>query len=198
MKMNKGRPRKFEESDVLQNVINTFWRNGYAATSIDDLVAATKLGRQSLYRTFGGKRALFLLALQHYSAGVMSDFHTLLAGSDSAYAGIKTLLSVQEKMAQTPDKLGCLMANSFGQFLEDDIEVKALLIDHVEQAVDILASTLQRAQQLGELSANINTRSMARMIAVCLQGLNNFNRMGMPQTQVKETTDMICRLLESQ
>jgi len=40
-----------------------FWAEGYEATSMQDLVEAMGINRGSLYGTFGGKRALFLAAL---------------------------------------------------------------------------------------------------------------------------------------
>ena len=43
-----------------------FWRQGYQATSVQDLVEATGLNRGSLYDTFGDKHGLFLEAVEHY------------------------------------------------------------------------------------------------------------------------------------
>ena len=49
-----------------------FWRKGYAATSVEDLIATLQLSRSSLYDTFGDKRTLFLEALKLYSERVIS------------------------------------------------------------------------------------------------------------------------------
>ena len=43
-----------------------FWRRGYQATSIPDLLDAMEIGRSSLYAAFGDKRALFLECLDVY------------------------------------------------------------------------------------------------------------------------------------
>ena len=40
--------------------MDVFWQDGFAATSLDDLSAATGLNRPSLYGAFGDKRALYL------------------------------------------------------------------------------------------------------------------------------------------
>lgn len=60
----RGRPRSFDADAALAQVRDTFWRKGYAATSLDDLCAATGLNRPSLYGAFGDKRALYLAALE--------------------------------------------------------------------------------------------------------------------------------------
>ena len=39
--------------------MDVFWNDGFAATSLDDVSAATGLNRPSLYGAFGDKRALY-------------------------------------------------------------------------------------------------------------------------------------------
>ena len=54
-----GRPRTFSEPDVVARASAVFARRGFAATSVDDLVRATGVGRASLYGAFGSKDGLF-------------------------------------------------------------------------------------------------------------------------------------------
>jgi hypothetical protein len=55
-----ARPKGFDQDSVLRKAIHLFYRQGFAATSTDDLMRAMDVGRQSMYDTFGDKRALFL------------------------------------------------------------------------------------------------------------------------------------------
>jgi TetR/AcrR family transcriptional repressor of nem operon len=64
-----ARPRSFDEQDVIAKAADVFGRLGYAACSVDDLVAATSLQRGSLYKAFGSKRNLFEKVLQRAFAG---------------------------------------------------------------------------------------------------------------------------------
>jgi TetR/AcrR family transcriptional regulator, transcriptional repressor for nem operon len=64
-----GRPRNFDEDDVVRRAADAFGRFGYAACSVDDLVEATGLQRGSLYKVFGSKRGLFEQVLQQALAG---------------------------------------------------------------------------------------------------------------------------------
>ena len=59
--------KQFDRDDLLDHAMTVFWRNGYQATSIQDLVEATGVNRGSLYATFGDKRGLFLAVIEHYS-----------------------------------------------------------------------------------------------------------------------------------
>ncbi|MBA2246846.1 MAG: TetR/AcrR family transcriptional regulator [Chloroflexia bacterium] len=74
-----GRTRSFNQADVVAIAANTFLCTGYEATSIDDLVDATGVHRGSLYKAFGSKRGLFLLALEQVfeGAGSTSDMAAL-------------------------------------------------------------------------------------------------------------------------
>ena len=62
----RGRPRAYDPKTALARAAETFWKAGYAGTSLDDLVAATGMNRPSLYAAFGDKRELYLKTLEHY------------------------------------------------------------------------------------------------------------------------------------
>jgi TetR/AcrR family transcriptional repressor of nem operon len=61
-----GRPKEFDREQVLTRAMQLFWARGYEGTSMSDLVEHLQVGRQSLYDTFGDKRALYLAALDWY------------------------------------------------------------------------------------------------------------------------------------
>ena len=58
----RGRPRAYDPDVALRRARDTFWRAGYAATSLDDLAAGMGMNRPSIYAAFGDKRALYLTA----------------------------------------------------------------------------------------------------------------------------------------
>ncbi|MCU1576813.1 MAG: transcriptional regulator [Leifsonia sp.] len=74
-----SRPRKFNEDDVLSSATGAFCASGYAGTTVEDLMAATGLGKQSLYNAFGGKHELFMRVFD-------SDAQDAVAAVDQALA----------------------------------------------------------------------------------------------------------------
>ncbi|MFJ7909514.1 helix-turn-helix domain-containing protein [Kitasatospora sp. NPDC096204] len=58
-----GRPRSFDEAEVVRRAADLFAARAYDAISVDDLVSGLGVHRHSLYRTFGSKRGLYLAAL---------------------------------------------------------------------------------------------------------------------------------------
>ncbi len=60
----RGRPRQFDEEVVNGAMQDLFLRQGFAATSLDDIASATNLNRPSLYRAFGNKEDMYLGCLR--------------------------------------------------------------------------------------------------------------------------------------
>src|SRR3982074_2225010 len=59
-----GRPRGFDEEEVVRAAVAIFARRPYDGVSVDDLVTTLGVHRNSLYKTFGSKRGLYLAALR--------------------------------------------------------------------------------------------------------------------------------------
>jgi TetR/AcrR family transcriptional repressor of nem operon len=80
--VDMGRPREFDEDQVVHAAVEMFAQRSYDGTSIDDLVNHLGVHRGSLYKTFGNKRGLYLTALRRH----IDDHVTALAAAVSAGA----------------------------------------------------------------------------------------------------------------
>ena len=65
----RGRPRAFDEEEVLDVAMRLFWEHGFDGTSMSELTEAMGINRRSVYAAFGNKEALFTAALERYLAG---------------------------------------------------------------------------------------------------------------------------------
>ena len=74
----RGRPRLFDESQVLEAVMDTFWTRGYSSTSLDDLAEAAGINRPSLYATFGDKQTMYLRAVAYFEAAMEAQLRLSL------------------------------------------------------------------------------------------------------------------------
>src|SRR5713101_4496061 len=61
-----GRPRSFDTTVALRAIEERFRMTGYAGTSLDDVAAATGLGRGSIYAAFGDKHEVFMRSLEAF------------------------------------------------------------------------------------------------------------------------------------
>ncbi len=129
------RPRKFDEADVIAAAREEFWTRGYGATSVDDLTAATGLGKGSLYAAFGDKHGLFMRALDDYITFSLDTVRTQLHdGGYRAYDRLVRHIRWQANAAAADKtRRGCMIARTAAELgsTDDDVE------DKVERAYSI-------------------------------------------------------------
>ena len=66
-----------------------FWRNGFHATSMQDLVSYLGINRASIYDTYGGKKELFDKAFEHYRTTNRKQLLDFLESQESVKEGFK-------------------------------------------------------------------------------------------------------------
>lgn len=124
-----ARPREFEIETALDAALDQFFRKGYEATSVQDLVDATGLSRASLYGAFGDKRELFLKSLARY--GQVRDARIgeiERSGRPPAEAIREILLSAADECL--PEQaLGCLVVNTGVELSGCDGEIRGKVLE---------------------------------------------------------------------
>src|SRR5260370_34591123 len=84
-----ARPKEFDQEKALRKAIRLFSQQGFAATSTDDLMRVMEVGRQSMYDTFGDKRALVLKALELYVTESVHSVNVELERHGSALDAVR-------------------------------------------------------------------------------------------------------------
>src|ERR1043166_4322860 len=79
-KKRRGRPRAYEPEAALGKALDMFRKDGFAATSLDDLSAATGMNRPSLYGAFGDKRELYIKSYQRYRDDARASMTEIFRG----------------------------------------------------------------------------------------------------------------------
>ena len=191
-----GRPRGFDVEDVLERAMFVFWKKGYLGTGVVDLEQATGLGRQSLYGTFGDKRALFLQVVERYFERVLKPGIDLLDAPGSARAHLEQVFRFWEATAEAPDFNGCLIANSVPEFGSQDAEMSEVLRRKLELMEAAFARVLRRAKLAGEVNANLDTRATARSLLALAQGLAVVARVNREPAFVRGVVQTARRMLD--
>ena len=186
-----ARPREFEEAEVLQKALDTFWLRGYSATSVEDLVAGTGLNRASLYATFGDKHALFIRALGHYQ---QQNCRTLTALTADPQAGplahIRQILELTLTLALADDQQkGCFMVNTTAELAPHDAEAQALVRQNQQFMENLLVTLLRRGQASGEISRRAAPQAQARLLASILNGMRVLAKANSDPQQLRDVVD---------
>jgi AcrR family transcriptional regulator len=181
-----ARPRSFDEEQVLRAAREQFWKTGYAATSLDDLMKATGLGKGSLYGAFGDKHQLFLRALDGYCVDSVSGVRRGLSGPGVAADRIRAVVRGAALGATTR---GCMLVNSTAELNERDPEVQRKSRLAYGTIEDLIASVLDEAQRDGDLKADVDTRAQARVLVAVMQGLEFLGKTGLDAAALEQIAD---------
>ncbi|MCC5478374.1 TetR/AcrR family transcriptional regulator [Streptomyces barringtoniae] len=167
-----GRPRNFDENQVLESVREQFWNRGYAATSLQDLMTATGLGKGSLYGAFGDKHQLFLQVLDSYRDEQLTGVRQILTGPDPALQRLTLLLeSAANGFAADAHRRGCLMVNSTSELHSQDPEVVSRARTTYQGVEDLLITCVRDAQLEGDLDPGADPQELGRLLLAVLQGI---------------------------
>ncbi|MFK7821568.1 MAG: TetR/AcrR family transcriptional regulator [Planctomycetaceae bacterium] len=189
-----GRPRDFDEVAVLDAAMNTFWNQGFDATSYNDLVEATGLGRQSLYQAFGDKRSLFTAVLRHYGQRVTQKSVEILDRPGASTQNIRDWLNrLRENSVR--DRNGCLLTNTAVEIVPHDPDVAAIVQRELQRVENALRSAVKRALDCGELPEQTDAGEMATYLFGIAQGLMVMGRLGLSRAKLKRYTTVALAVL---
>ena len=171
------RTKEFEPGEALDAAMQLFWRKGYAATSLRDLLDGMGIGYGSLYNTFGDKHTLFLASLDRFRELRTSWIDEVL--EDSGLSGIEEVFRrTVDGLVSFEPRRGCLLANTAVELGPHDAEVAAKISRYVRHTEAVFERALIRAQEAGEIPADRDPRALARFLVNALHGLRVLARVG--------------------
>src|SRR3984957_12038118 len=154
-----ARPKEFDQERALHRAISIFSQKGFAATSTEDLTRAMEVGRQSMYDTFGDKRALFLKALEAYVSESVRAINVELQAPGSPLAAIRSALLHFSERKDLSGTDGCMGINAICEFGTRDDDVTRITRYAANAQHRTLMDTLRRAQMEGELDTRTDLES---------------------------------------
>lgn len=182
-----GRPREFDEDEVVIAAKDLFWERGYEATSVQDLVDGLGLTRGSLYGAFGDKRGLFARALDRYVA----DTDALFAGGDADGPALPRLRAILMAALEDPSgapRRGCMLGNTAIELAAGDPAAAGVVRDGFALTEETFRALLERAQACGELPPG-DAGAQARLLLALLQGLQVVARTEPDPTRLADAVD---------
>jgi TetR/AcrR family transcriptional repressor of nem operon len=191
-----ARAKEFDIEAALAAAMRVFWRHGYESTSLDMLLDGMGIGRQSLYDTFGDKRALYLKALAHYRDETQAGLRKIFSGDRSVKAGFARILG--DLAAETPEqhRQGCLLLSANMERQEGDEAIAELLRGNEDAVVAIFTEALLRAQVRREISKKKDAAALARFFVVTIQGMRAMARVRSDRRALEQVAAVALRALE--
>ena len=186
----RGRPRSFDETDVLDIAKDLFWQRGYEATSIKDLTEAMGMTPPSLYAAFGSKEALYGRVLDRY---VETFGHRLLDGLFDERDLKKAVSRIVQIWAQllsgeTHPK-GCMISLGMASHAPDQASVARALALRRAQTTGLILDRLEAGKD--QLPKGTDVAGLADYLAMALMGMSMQARDGMSTQALLRVADRV-------
>ena len=190
--------KQFDRNEVLGRAMTVFWRNGYQATSIQDLVEATGVNRGSLYTTFSDKRGLFLAVLDHYSERIARPTMAELNDPDPRRAIEAMFESIIRRTSDPTWPRGCLNTNTSLECPGAGDDIGRKIAERLSQQESAIYQVLRRAQSEGSLGPEQDARALARFFVGVAQGLNVVNKAAPDPAMLKDMVKVAMRVWDAE
>jgi len=191
------RVKLFNEEEILQKSMELFWKKGYHATSIQDMVNHLGINRGSMYDTFGGKKNLFDKSLALYCSINQDATLEFLKNEKSVKAGLKKLFEVfiADSVADR-DQKGCFVVNTTTELNPCDEEINKVLLQNKDSLEKMFTQFLNDGQKKGEISKDIDTQAISSLIYTLLSGIRVVARLEPNDKKLLSSINAVLTILD--
>lgn len=167
-----ARPREFDTTEVIDEALQLFWRQGYEGTSLNDLLAATGLTKSSLYAAFGNKEDLFYRVVERYLSEHVGPRHAKALAEPTPRKIVERLLYGMAELHSGPHTPpGCLITGAALTCSPASEPIRNYLVRCRNDFGVVLRDRLEAAKDAGPLPAGMTAMAAARLVVLTIQGM---------------------------
>ncbi len=195
----RGRPRGYQPEIALGKALDLFREGGFAATSLDDLSAATGMNRPSLYGAFGDKRELYIKSYQRYRADARAAMTDVFRDEMPIRKRLQRIYAVALDIYLSGDAgpRGCFTVMTAASEAISDPDIRAMVLEGLSELDKAFAACFRLAKEKGELPETADPEVLAQLASATIHTVAIRARAGVPRREleaiVKGAIDMICR-----
>ncbi|WEX86665.1 TetR/AcrR family transcriptional regulator [Sinorhizobium garamanticum] len=194
----RGRPVQYDREQALERASDLFWSAGFAATSLDDLSAATQMTRPSLAGAFGDKEALYIAALERYRDASVDAMREILSGKRPLRKELADVLrkATDVYMASADAARGCMLIGTASVEAVHRPAVRRVLQESLGAFNVVLEERMCKAIADGELDTEADAAGLASVTSAVMHSLAVRARAGEPRNALDKLSgaavDLIC------
>ncbi len=187
----------FNKEEVLEKAMELFWKKGYHATSIHDLVDFLGLSRSSIYDTYGGKKQLFDEAFLLYRTTNYNSLKLFFETQASVIKGFKNMFAMAIEESQTDkDNKGCFVVNTTTELVPGDTELVSILTKNQETFEALFYSQLKKGESAGEIPAGKDLKAIASLIFILFGGIRVVAKLSQDTNKLMGSIEPVLSLLK--
>lgn len=169
----RGRPRAYEPDVALGKALDLFRRQGFAATSLDDLSEATGMNRPSLYGAFGDKRELYIKSYQRYREDARASMVELFRQEMPVRQRLERIYAsaLNIYLSGETGPRGCFTVVTAASEAVGDPEIRAMVLEGLSELDKAFANCFRRAKEKGELPASADPAALAQLASATVHSI---------------------------
>ncbi|PWG81179.1 TetR/AcrR family transcriptional regulator [Pararcticibacter amylolyticus] len=190
------RNKEFDYQEKLKVARDLFWKKGYQATTMNDLVDTLGINRSSIYDSFGNKHALFLKCLHDY---IQEKELSYQASANKGVSALDSAIMIIKDLVRTIliDTKTCLSINSTFELSRIDQDVNQLLKQQANNSIKLFEGLFRKAQQEGELSAEKDPTLLAYFVVSNFASLWNADLLFNDKKRLYQLTDFLISIIRA-
>ena len=190
------RVKTFDENEVLVKAMNLFWKQGYSATSVQDLVSHLGINRASLYDTFGDKDQLFKKSFTLYRKTNIEGLNQFFESHPNVKNGFAELfeIAIQESLLDKESK-GCFVVNTTTELIPNDESMIKVIEENKRDFESLFFEYLKKGKDKGQLKTNQDLRSLASLLFMLYNGIKVVSKINPQEEELKSSVKLALTLV---
>lgn len=183
----RGRPRAYEPEVALGKALDLFRRQGFAATSLDDLSEATGMNRPSLYGAFGDKRELYIKSYQRYREDARASMVEIFRQEMPVRQRLERIYAsaLNIYLSGETGPRGCFTVVTAASEAVGDPEIRAMVLEGLSELDKAFANCFRRAKEKGELPASADPAALAQLASATVHTIAIRSRARVPRKELE-------------
>src|ERR1700687_1668058 len=183
----RGRPRAYQPEVALGKALDLFRKGGFAATSLDDLCAATGMNRPSLYGAFGDKRNLYIKSYQRYRADARAAMLDIFRDELPIRTRLQRIYEVALDIYLSGEAgpRGCFTVMTAASEAVSDPDIRAMVLEGFSELDKAFAGCFRIAKENGELSEAADPKVLAQLASATIHTIAIRARARVPRKELE-------------
>jgi AcrR family transcriptional regulator len=167
---SRGRPRAYQPQVEHGKALDLFRPHGFAATSLDDLSAATGMNRPSLYGAFGDKRELFIKSYRRYREDARAAMGNIFRDELPIRRRLERIYAVALDIYLSGDSgpRGCFTVMTAASEAVHDPDIRAMVLEGFVELDKAFAACFRAAKEKGELPDGADSAVLAQLASATI------------------------------
>ena len=169
----RGRPRAYQPEIALGKALDLFRKDGFAATSLDDLSAATGMNRPSLYGAFGDKRELYIKSYARYRADARAAMIDIFRDELPIRRRLERIFAVALDIYLSGDAgpRGCFTVMTAASEAVSDPEIRGMVLEGLSELDKAFTACFRLAKENGELPQTADPVVLAQLASATIHSI---------------------------